>query len=145
MEALEVEAAHCTICEVEATGLTSSLSSTKMRLRGEGPCEPPAEAPEGGWVGVMDTKGETLLTASAKGDNSGSESTEALRFSPLRVFTILNTFKTCITEYQKSQGKGHFRKTLKDTYTLFTLFYLGSMIMKAQKINSRPSFCSSHT
>ena len=91
--ALEVEATACTILEVEATGLTSSLSSTRIRLRGEGPEDRPPR--QGGGVGVMDTKGDTLLTASAKGDNSGSEdesSKEAFRFSPLRVFTILNTW-----------------------------------------------------
>lgn len=90
--ALEVEATACTNLEVEATGLTSSLSSTRIRLARGGPT---LDTPrQGGGVGVIETKGETLLTASAKGDNSGSEesSKEALRFSPLRVFTILNTW-----------------------------------------------------
>ena len=83
--------------EVEGTagsrtciGLTSKRSSKRIRLREGGP-PPPLRVPGGG-VGVMDTKGDTRLTASAtKGDNSSSGSKEALLLTPpeaLLVFTI---------------------------------------------------------
>ena len=83
---------------MDATGLTSNLSSTKIRFLGDGPQRPPLCPPplDGGGVGVIETKGDTLLTASAKGDkDSGSSEDEvdAFRFrSPaFLVFTILNT------------------------------------------------------
>ena len=78
------------------TGLTSSLSSTKIRFLGDGQ-RPPFRPPlEGGGVGVIDTKGDTLLTASAKGDKDSGSSLEEVEAFRLRspaflVFTILNT------------------------------------------------------
>ena len=85
--------------EVEGTagsktcmGRTSSLSSNKILFLGEG-----APFLGGGEVGVMDTKGDTRLTASAtKGDNSSSGSKEALLLTPpeaLLVFTIFGRYE----------------------------------------------------
>ena len=101
---------------MDATGLTSNLSSTRIRFRGDGP---PLLPRDGGGVGVIETKVDTLLTASAKGDkDSGSskdmEADDAflfrspafLSFGGFLVFTILNTQLFHIT-MMKSQGKGH--------------------------------------
>ena len=66
------------------TGLTSSLSSTRTRFLPEGPTP-------GALVGVMLTKGLTLLTASAKGlsSSSSSKAVEAFLFEFILVLTIL--------------------------------------------------------
>ena len=83
---------------MDATGLTSNLSSTRIRFLGDGP--PPFPPRDGGGVGVIETKGETLLTASANGDKDSAGSSEEdieavdaflLRSPAFLVFTILNT------------------------------------------------------
>ena len=80
---------------MDATGLTSSLSSTRIRFLGDGQ-RPPLPPRDGGGVGVIETKGDTLLTASAKGDKDSGSSLEEVEAFRLRspaflVFTILNT------------------------------------------------------